>query len=310
MTIRATFEPEDAPATQGLRKTLSLAVTNDGPHLLVLDEAAGDDPHDEVLRWRRRPEGVVVYDAGDDVYRHHSAVAARAHVPLCHLVVQPGSTGRTFYAARSMAVGPRRVRVTVTGHLVPLDAIGARVYASPERLHGGTTTYHPADDPAGVGGVVIARCGLAERVEVTAELDLVVEPDPAAAAALEQAGPGATLTERVRRLGNAWVATSPDGAVTLVDAARARRLSRGVVDPATWRRLDDAPPSAPLLVRFLSDPARALRDQGGLPLEGLDSAQQVLKPAALWDLVAACDERQLHVSWGRHSAVTDGLIVR
>src|SRR5690606_25947763 len=117
--------------------------------------------------------GVVVYDAGDDVYRHHSAVAARAHVPLCHLVVPPGSVGRTFYSARSLDVGPRRVRVTVTGHLVRMGDTSSRVYASPERMHGATTVYRRADDPAALGGVVIARCGGAEPVEVHAEVDLV-----------------------------------------------------------------------------------------------------------------------------------------
>lgn len=308
-SIRATIDPEETPARQGLRKTLTLAVHNDGPHLLVLDRATGG-PHDEVLRWRRHPEGVVVYDAGEDVYRHHSAVAARAHVPLCHLVVQPGSVGRTFFAARSLAAGPRRVRVTVTGHLVAMDEACARIYASPERMHGATTVYRRAEDPAAVGGVVIARCGPAEAVEVHAEVDLVVEPDASAAAALEQGGPDAALIERVRRLGNAWVVASPDGSVTLIEATRARRLARGVVDPAVWRRLDDAPPSAPVLVMFRSDAARALRDEGGLPLEGLDTAQQRLAPAALGDLLAGCDARRLHVTWGRHSAVTDGLIVR
>lgn len=309
-SIRATIEPEDTPARQGLRKTLSLAVHNDGPGVLVLDQAVGDDPHDDVLRWRRHPEGVVVYDAGEDVYRHHSAVAARAHVPLCHLIVRPGSTGRTFYAARSLAVGPRRVRVRVTGHLVSMDDAGDRVYASPERMHGATTVYRRAEDEDELGGIVIARCGRDGRVEVTAEVDLEVEADPSAAAALEQAGPDAALRERVRRLGNAWVAATPAGATTLVDDARALRLARGVVDPAVWRRLDDVPPSAPVLVMFRSDAARALRDQGGLALEGLDTAQQHLAPAALWDLLAACDARGLHVTWGRHSAVTDGLIVR
>lgn len=309
-SIRATIEPEDTPATQGLRKALSLAVSNDSPHLLVLDEAAGDGPHDERLRWRRHPEGVVVYDAGEDVYRHHSALAARALVPLCHLVVPPGATGRTFYAARSLQVGPRRARVTVSGHLVPLDSAAAGVYASPERLHGATTTYHRAQDPTQVGGVVIARCGAADAVRATAGVDLMVQADPSSADALERAGPGAALIERLRRLGGAWVAQAPDGSHTLADATRAQRVARGVVDPAVWRRLDDAPPSAPLLVMFRGDGARALRDAGALPLEGLETAQQRLAPAALWDLLAACDERALTITWGRHSGVTDGLIVR
>ncbi|MCO5169144.1 MAG: hypothetical protein M9894_22605 [Planctomycetes bacterium] len=308
--IRAAIEPEESPARQGLRKALSLAVTNDSPHLLVLDQATGDDPLDERLRWRRHPDGVIVYDAGDDVYRHHSVVASRALIPLCHLVLAPGATGRTFYAARSLTPGPRRARVRVTGHLVPLDDVGLHVYTSPERLHGASTTYRPVSgDPAQVGGVVIARCGRAEMVEATAEVDLVVEADPSAEAALERAGPGAALVERPRRLGGAWVAEGRDGAVALVDDARALRCPGGLVDPAVWRRLDDAPPSAPLLVMFRSDAARALRDAGALPLEGVDVAQQALAPAALWDLLAECAARRLTVRWGRHSGTSDGLVV-
>lgn len=310
-SIRATFEPEDTPVRQGLRSMLTLAIRNEGPDLLVLEQAMGDGPHDEVLRWRRHPEGVVVYDAVEDVYRHFSAVAARAFVPLCHLVVPPGSTGRTFYGARSLEVGPRRVRVKVTGHRVAMDDAGRRIYASPERMHGATTVYRPATEPDELGGVVIARCGLVEAVEVTAEVDLVVDPDPSAAAALERVGEGAALLECVRRLGNAWVVGAADGSLTLVLGERALRLGRDVVEREVWRRLDDVPPNVAPLVRFLSDGARALRDQGGLPLDGLDKAQQVLRsPADLWELFAACDARRLRVTWGRHSAVTDGLIVR
>ncbi|MBX3467401.1 MAG: hypothetical protein KF878_10965 [Planctomycetes bacterium] len=308
--VRAAIEPEESPARQGLRMALSLSITNDGPHLLVLDEAAGDDPLDERLRWRRHPDGMIVYDAGDDVYRHHSVVAARASIPLCHLVIAPGGTGRTFYSARSLAVGPRRARVRVTGHLVPLDDVGLHLYESPERMHGPSTVYRPVSgDPSQVGGVVIARCGRVPTFEAVAEVDLVVEADPSAEDALERGGPGAALIERPRRLGGAWVVEGADGAVTLTDGARAVRCPPGLVDPAVWRRLDDAPPSAPLLVMFRSDPARALRDAGALPLHGLDTAQQTLPPAALWDLLAGCEARRLTVRWGRHSGTSDGLVV-
>lgn len=309
MTVRGSIEPETSPAPQGQRMALTLAVTNDTPHLLVLEQATSDGPHDERLRWQRITDGVVIYDAGEDCYRHYSAIAARSLIPLCHSVVQPGRTARTFFGAKSLAPGPRRVRVTITGRLLSVEDARACVYASPERLHGPITSYRPIKEPAEALGVVVSRAERGERIEVTAEVDLVVSEDAGSILALTQAGPGAVLADRLRRLGGAWIVHTADGGTLVYTVARAVRCAPGVVDPGVWQRLDEASPGAPAVVMFRSERARALRDASALPLEGLEVAQQRLPAAALLDLFEACDERKLAVSYGRHSACTEGLVV-
>lgn len=309
MTVRASFEPETTPARQGQRMALTLAVTNDTPHLLVLSQATSDAPHDERLRWQRQPDGVVVYDAIDDCYHHHSAVAARSTIPLCHSVVQPGRTARTFYGAKSLAPGARRVRVTISGRLLSLEDARTCLYASTERLHGPVTTYLPLRDPEEAVGVVVSRADRGEKVEATAELDLQVTEDAGSILALTQAGPGSTLVDRVRRLGGAWIVRTADGGTLVYTVARAVRCGPGVVDPVVWQRLDEVSPTSPALVRFRSERAGALRDAHALPLEGLDVAQQHLPATSLLDLFQACEERKLAVGYGPHSPCTDGLIV-
>lgn len=309
MTIRASLEPETTPARLGQRKALTLAVTNDTPHLLVLDQALGDGPHDERLRWQRNPDGMVIYDAGEDRYKHHAAIAARSLIPLCHSVVQPGSTARTFFGAKSLTPGARRVRVTVTGRLLNAEDARACVYAAPERMHGAITSYVPITEPAQAVGVVITRAERGARVDVTAEVDLQVAEDAGSVLALTQAGPGAVLLDRVRRLGGAWVMRCADGATLVYTVERSLRCAPGLVDERVWQRLDDAPPNANEMVRFKSDAARVLRDAKELPLGGLDAAQQYLPPTALLDLFAACGARRLSVTYGRHSPCIDGLIV-
>lgn len=305
--VRAAIEPPDDHARQGATSSITLRVTNDGADFLLLDRAVADGAHDEVVSWRHQPEGLIVYDAIEDEYRHHSIAACRSHVPLETGLVPPGASAVTFLRTKSLAAGPRRARVTVTGVTLPADALLERVYAPPAAMLGAVASYRRVEQAVEARGTVIVRAAGLAPFEVAAEVALEVDPDDAAAAALEQAGPGAVLVDRVRRLGGAWVVEAADGAVLVAAPGRSMRLARGVVDPAVWRHLDLRLPAEPALLQ-LRGPAVALKE-AALPLGGRELGQQTLPSAALWELLGLLGPRRLALRVGSHTATADGLIV-
>ncbi len=301
----------DGPVPHGLRRALELRVRNAGDDVLVLERAVTDGPSDGAVEWLARPDGLVVYDAGTDTYRHHTGLATRAAVPLCYGVVGPRRTANTLLPVKSLAVGRRAVRVTVTGWVVPAAEVHARLYVAPESMAGAVVVLTRGATPDDPLAGVVARVEGCARFEAVATLEVDTADDEAhpAEGAVARAGAEAVLVERVRRLGGAWVVEAAGG-VWLDAPARTLALRHDLVDARVWRVLDEAPAFEPVLVMFRGPGAEALRDEGGLPLEGPNPIQRRLAARDLWSLLEAVAARGLRLGWGRHSLHNDGLIVR
>lgn len=307
--VRAAIEPPDEPASQGAPASVTLRVTNDGTDYLLLDRAVVDGPHDEVVSWRTRPDGLVVYDAVEDEYRHHSISSCRALVPLETGLVPPGASAVTFLRTKTLAAGPRRARITVSGATLPADAVLDRVYAPPAAMLGAVASYRRVQQALEARGTVIVRAAGLATFEVAAEVALDVDPDDDATTALAQAGPGAVLVDRVRRLGGAWVVEAADGALLVAAAGRSVRVPPGVVDRAVWRHLDERLVAEPAVLQFRGPAAAGAKAEGGLPLGHPELGQQTLPSAALWDLLGLLVARRLGLRVGRHTPTSDGLII-
>lgn len=307
MSIRLSVDPPDGPSSQGTGPVVELRVKNEGPDLVILDEARSDGPDDEVVRWKIYPEGVVLYDAMQDEYRHLSLPQTRACVPVWSGAVPPRATAASYMRLRTMAAGPRTARIVVRGHRVPLHEVPARIYTPAEAMHASMVNYVPAKDAGEARGGLIARLHGAEPVEASVEVALAVDVDPAATAALEQAGAGARLAACVDRL-RAWVIETGEATV-VVQRERQLRAARGAIDPSVWRHLDDRRGDGRLYLMLLSPEARALRDAGQLPVTA-QHAQLVLPAHAVWELLERVVERRLNLSVGRHTPIQDGLILR
>lgn len=305
MSIRLSVDPPDAPSAQGTGPVVELRVKNEGPDLVLLDEARSDGPDDEVVRWRTFPEGVVVYDAMQDEYRHLSLPQTRARIPVWSGAIPPRATAASYMRLKTVAAGPRTARIVVRGHRVPLGEVPARIYTPAEAMHASMVNYTPARDASEARGSLVARLQGTEPVEATVELALQVVADPAAAAAVERAGAGGRLVTRVRRLG-AWIVETPE-ATFVVQPQRHLRAARGAIEPAVWRHLDERPGDDRLFLMLLSPESRALRD--ALPAEG-QGVQLFLSSKRLWELLERVVERRLVLSVGSHTPIQDGLILR
>ncbi len=306
MAIRLSVDPPDGPSSQGTGPVVELRIKNESNDLVLLDEARSDGPDDEVVRWRTFPEGVVVYDAMQDEYRHLSLPQTRARIPVWSGAIPPRATAASYMRLKTVAAGPRTARIVVRGHRVPLDQVPARIYTPAEAMHASMVNYTPAKDASEARGSLVARLHGAEPVEATVELALAVDADPAASAALERGGPGARLVTRVRRLAGAWIVETPEATV-VVQPQRQVRAARGAIDLAVWRHLDERPGDDRLFVMLLSPESRALR--AALPVEG-QGAQLLLPAKVVWELLEQVVERRLTLSVGPHTPIQDGLILR
>ena len=100
MSIRLSVDPPDGPSSQGTGPVVELRIKNETSDLVLLDEARSDGPDDEVVRWRTFPEGVVVYDALQDEYRHLSLPQTRARIPVWSGAIPPRATAASHPADR------------------------------------------------------------------------------------------------------------------------------------------------------------------------------------------------------------------
>ena len=311
--MRVLLEAPDGPLRQGWPAALTLRVENPSAEYVLLDRATTNGPRDGTLAWRRRPLGVVVYDAGEDLYRHRSVHNAMSAVPLCSGLLRPGGAMEAFLVVKGLEPGPRSIEVTVSGHVLPEAELLARVYLPPEAFQGSETDYERPEALEALGGVstCIARVAGCRAVEARGEAAAWVEEDveSPAAAALERV-PGGRIVDRSRRLGGAWVVATADERLHLVRDERQLSLPPGILDLEALRHLDEEPPFRPLVLTFQGEAAQAFRSATPLPLSDRERGQQLLPSEALWDLLEAAGAAGLKVGWEPQTTVNEGLVVR
>ncbi|MBL4848918.1 MAG: hypothetical protein JKY65_25630, partial [Planctomycetes bacterium] len=267
--MKVRCDPE--PLSEGCPNALDLSVENTSQdQVLVLETATWEAPARGVHRWAKPALGGLRYEAGPDRYVLQTTSGQVAPLSLQTGVLLPGVRARTFLQTTALGQGTSSATLLVRAHSFPLAEFVTRVYQADE-----ASASRPVQrfllGPAPEGQVRDAWVHLAGTTELTERLslDLEVGPDPddPAEEALQRV-PDSLLVGRVRRLGGAWVLSTPDGALHLVRGSDLLRCSPGTLDLQTLEALDQDPPFVPLALVFRGEGAVAWRDGGALALDG------------------------------------------
>ncbi len=230
----------------GVARALVLGARNDSPGFVLLD-AVTVEPGSALFApgpsftWRRRADGVILYDAAWDHYVHSTQLLGVAAVPLHVGVLPPGARAETVLPVRLA----RSARVSVTVSFAKASSLEGRVYSSPQGVAGETVIFSPGFAP---GPAIVREDGL-ERGEARLEIDVEVagEVEPGAIA-------------RSRALG--WVAAGPS-------------IDGHAIDGAVLDLMDIVWPGEPFVVLFRGERAEGVRRALGVDL---NPARQGLVP--------------------------------
>ncbi|MBI3723131.1 hypothetical protein HY251_04130 [bacterium] len=269
--LAVSLEQPESPLVEGMPCTLSLSVRAEESTAALLEDAFFEGGRARV-EWKKRPRGVISYDATADRYLHATGLLARSAVPLSSGALPASHGSETLIAARALEPGRARLALVVRYREVPRSELPSRLYLPPDRGIEGTNVRYErlrAGDLRGTEaapGVAITRETDLPLLEARVELEVAVVEDAASPGG--KARERGRLLGRSRALGHAWVVEPRPGELEVLLGDGPLALG-GRVDLSVLDLADGEPPGSRLALTLIGE--RAGRVGRGLPLERASS---------------------------------------
>lgn len=298
-------ETPAAPLVEGLPEALEVAVRAPTGRAVLLEsvvlESTGPSGERETHgseSWRRRPNGLVLYDAQADRYAHLTVTQAVASVPIHTGVLPPEHAATAFVACRVLTARTSTVDVVVRYREVEPTELAARLYLSRDErgIRSSPQIYKLGRERAAdvlripPSSAIVREEGLS-LLEHRASVALTVVEDPTSPSrAAAELGP---VVGRCSALGAAWLVRAPEGRVLV-------RLASGDVvlaaELAVFDALDELRGAG---LRALFRGPRASRVCEALQGESGDTIPALVAPERLAELVRLAAREGVSLRVGR-----------
>jgi hypothetical protein len=240
VAVEVTVRPPAQPLVEGMPDLVEVAVRAPADRAVLLDEISFVGALGRTSL-RRRPNGLMLYDAQSDRYALLTVTQAVSSVPIHTRVLPPQCGTNALVQIRVLTPGKKRVTVVVEYREVQADELPDRLYLSRAGAGIRTSPYIfklARERTADVAKMpptdaIVRESGLEPLVWKT-EVELEVAPDAGSPGRV--AAERGELIGRCHALGGAWLVAAPEGGVLAAFADRTVHVDANL---AVFEALDE-----------------------------------------------------------------------